>query len=136
MEYKKLPKSQQVYEKLLKRVQEWEEFQESHNGFNRMLIRELLKLQIELRLSPILLPLPKRQKNNQPEPSYQKIIARLPEEYRSDFFQLRKRWQKKGLSVKEIKYLTYKHLIHIILGLIQIKIQNILLFRYSSNKDN
>ncbi len=76
------------------------------------------------------------QQDNQPEPIYQKIVTRLPEDYRSDLFQLRERWQKKGLSPKEIKYLTYKHLIHIIFGLIQVKIQNFLLFRYSSNKDN
>ncbi len=75
-------------------------------------------------------------KNNQPEPIYQKIMTRLPEEYRSDLFQLRERWQRQGLSAKEIKYQTYKHLIHSILGLIQVKIQNFFLFQYSSNKDN
>ncbi len=75
-------------------------------------------------------------KINKSEPIYQKITARLPEEYRSDLFQLRERWQKKGLSAKDIEYLTYKYLIDIIWALIQVKIQNLSLFRYSRNKDN
>ncbi|MGK7953899.1 MAG: hypothetical protein AB4063_01315 [Crocosphaera sp.] len=141
-----------IYQKIVTKLPEeyrsdWFQLRESwqKKGLSAKEIKYLTyKHLIHIILVSVMLALPmvlnfqfwqKTQQDNPPELIYQKITAKLPEDYQSNLSTLRERWRKKGLSAKEINNLTYKYLIDTILGLIKVKIQNFFLFRYSRNKD-
>lgn len=63
------------------------------------------------------------------------LTSILSEEWQADLNTLRQRWIKKGLSSKEIRFLTDKHLFHAILGSIIVKIENYWLPKHKSEQE-
>jgi len=54
-----------------------------------------------------------------------KLGTIFPEEWQADLKTLQKRWMKQNYSCQKIRFLTIKHIFHMVLGYIQIQLENI-----------
>jgi len=54
-----------------------------------------------------------------------KLETIFPEEWQADLKALQKRWLKQSHSCQKIRFLTIKHIFYMILGYIQIQLENI-----------
>jgi len=64
-----------------------------------------------------------------------KLETILPEEWQADLKTLQERWIKQNYSCQKIRFLTIKHIFHMVLGYIQIQLENIWLPNNVSTKE-
>ena len=64
-----------------------------------------------------------------------KLETMFPEEWQADLKTLQERWVKQSYSCQKIRFLTIKHIFHMVLGYIQIQVENIWLPNNASTKE-
>jgi len=64
-----------------------------------------------------------------------KLMLMLPRDWQANLQPLRKRWIKQSYSCQKIRFLTIKHIFHMVLGYIQIQFENIWLPNNTSTKE-
>jgi len=64
-----------------------------------------------------------------------KLETVFPEEWQADLKILQERWMKQSYSCQKIRFLTIKHIFHMVLGYIQIQLENIWLPNNASTKE-
>lgn len=64
-----------------------------------------------------------------------KLEKVFPEEWQADLKALQERWLKQDYSCQKIRFLTTKHIFHMVLGHIQIQLENIWLPNNASTKE-
>jgi len=64
-----------------------------------------------------------------------KLETIFPEEWQADLKAFQERWLKQGYSCQKIRFLTIKHIFHMVLGYIRIQFENIWLPNNTSTKE-